>query len=1427
MFDLLRLNCSLYGVNAELFNCGLAAEEKNADFTFYPKFSFLSGLYADALEDRELVRSYIRLTTQAGSEGAQTATTSHEIEELLDERFREERLNVRLRTLSSVLHEYDVERIDLLKINVEKSEHEVLAGIADEDWSKVGQIAMELHDIEGRLDEITSLLVRHGFELTVEKDWSLEGTMNVYYVYGVRTGRNGDQSWIQPAAYEPVLTAAALDGFLREQLPQYMIPGAFVLLDELPLTPNGKVDRKALPAPLTAGPDTGTFVAPRTSVEEIISSIWADVLNISTVGVYDNFFDLGGHSLLLTQVIARVNNLFKTEVPLRVLFERPTVAGLAERVAINSAGEIQRPPLSRVERTGNMPLSFAQQRLWFIEQLQPGTPLYNVPSAVRLTGRLDVACLQNTLQEVIRRHEVFRTVFGVVEGQPAQVIVPDTQVTLSVVDLTSLPFSETLVQQLLQAEAARPFDLAQGPLLRATLLRLAVDEHVLLFTMHHIISDAWSMGLLVSEVATLYEAFLKDKPSPLPELAIQYADYSVWQREWLQGEALEQQVEYWRKQLAGAPAELELPTDHIRPAVQSHRGASQRMVLAESLTEELRKLSRREEVTLFMTLLAAWSVLLGRYAGVEEVTVGTPIAGRTRAELEGLIGFFVNTLALRVKWESDWRVTDLLRAVREACLEGYSHQELPFEKLVEELQPERSLSRTPLFQVMLVLQNAPFKVLALPGLALQPIEVEGTTAKFDLTLTVGEGEHQLAAELEYNTDIFEAETIGRMFSHLEIVLRRMTADPLTLIRDLPLLTEAEREQLLYQWNETGASVPAQTIHELFEAQVERTPDAPALVFEDERLTYRELNARANQLAHYLREVGVGPETLVGLMLERSVEMAVSVLGVLKAGGAYLPLDPQYPRERLAFMLENTPPKVLMTHHRFLDDLPEQQSAIVITENDWQIIAQESQINLPNVAEPDNLLYVIYTSGSTGRPKGIGLSHRALTNLIWWHLDNLATGLKTLQFASLSFDASFHEMFAAWCSGGTLFLISETLRLDVSALSSYVLEKGIEKLILPVVVLQQMAQEYDYRNVYPRSFKEVTTTGEQMQITKPVVSLFEELPECVLHNHYGPAETHVVTALTLGDDRHQWLKYPTIGRPIANTQIYILDNGMKPVPINTIGELFIGGVSLARGYLNNPELTAERFIPDPFSKDAGARLYSTGDRARYLAGGQIEFLGRIDHQIKIRGYRVEPGEIETVLLQHPSVRETVVQAMQEESGQLRLVAYVVVQNDDPQSAPKVDELRQHLRQHLPEYMIPGVFVLLDGLPLTPNGKVDRKALPAPLTIRPELSSTFVAPQTALERVVAGIWAEVLGLDGIGLYDNFFDLGGHSMLATKLTFKVREALLIDLPLSSLFESPTVEGQVSIIAQLWGDPDTAEKAAETYLEVEHLAAGGMKNL
>jgi amino acid adenylation domain-containing protein/non-ribosomal peptide synthase protein (TIGR01720 family)/FkbM family methyltransferase len=1379
VFELLRLNCSLYGVNAEVFNYGLAAEEKEADFTFYPKFSFLSGLYADPLEEKKLVKSFIRSDGQTGRETVMTS----DIEDLLDERFRGETLRVGLRNLSSVLHEHDVERIDLLKINVEKSEYKVLAGIASKDWAKVGQVVLELHDVEGRLDAVTRLLSRQGFELTVERDWSLESTMNVYYVYGVRPGRSDDRSSTVPAAYEPVLISGALREFLSERLPEYMIPGAFVLLEELPLTPNGKVDRKALPTPVAPGSDSGSFVAPRTSVEEIIAGIWADILKISTVGVYDNFFERGGHSLLGMQVIARVNDLFKTEVPLRVLFEQPTVAGLAERVeSLISTGDTQRVPLSRIERTGIMPLSFAQQRLWFIEQFQPGTPLYNVPSTIRLTGRLDVACLRDTLQEVVRRHEIFRTVFDVVEGQPVQVIVPEAQVKLALIDLSSISSSEFTARQLIEAEAARTFDLAQGPLLRATLLRLNASEHVLLFTMHHIISDAWSMGVLVKEVAALYQAFLKGESSPLPELPVQYADYAVWQREWLQGEVLERQVEYWREQLADAPAELALRTDRARPPVQSHRGASQRVVLPESLTGELRELSRREGVTLFMTLLAGWSVLLGRYAGVQDVTVGTLIAGRTRAEVEPLIGFFINTLALRVKWQSDWTVTELLRAVREVCLGGYSHQELPFEKLVEELQPERNLSRTPIFQVMLVLQNAPFEALELPGLELQPIKLEGTTALFDLTLLLSEEGRGIAGPLTYNTDIFEAETIERMLSQLEILLAGMAADPTTRLSDLPLLSAAEREQLLYQWNETEIEFPAQTIHELFEAQVERTPDALALVSEDEQLTYRELNERANQLAHYLRELGVGAEQLVGLLMERSVGMVVSLLGVLKAGGAYLPLDPAYPEARLNYMLTDAGVSVLLTEPWLLARLGgEPGCRVVFVEQEWGTIGQQTAANVVSGVSAANLAYVIYTSGSTGQPKGVMITHGAISNHMQWSQQRypFQSDDVLLQKTSFGFDASVWEFFAPLLAGVQLMLARPGGHQDSQYLVEVMQQHQVSDLQVVPSLLRLLVGEPGLAGCV--SLRRIFAGGERLTV-ELAQQLWQRLPEVELINFYGPTEA-TINATCWQCEREA--ETVPIGRPLANLQIFIVDKQQRPVPIGAAGELLIGGAGLARGYLGAPDRTAEKFIPHPFSHESGARLYRTGDEARYRADGTVEYLGRKDKQVKLRGYRIELEEIEVKLRAHAAVKDAVMLVREDDREHARLVGYIV---PAPGLEVTASELRQHLNGALPDYMIPSAFVLLDALPLTPNGKLDHKALPLTDGSSPVSKSSFAAPQSPAEQTLARIWGEVLGLEKVGIHDNFFELGGDSILAIQIVARASKAGL-RLRTRQLFQHQTI--------------------------------------
>jgi amino acid adenylation domain-containing protein/non-ribosomal peptide synthase protein (TIGR01720 family) len=1174
-----------------------------------------------------------------------------------------------------------------------------------------------------------------------------------------------------------------LRSFLREKLPEYMLPSSFEYLEELPLTPNGKVDRRSLPIPDQTRPEVGEYIAPRTPTEEILVSLWSRLFGVKRIGVSDNFFELGGHSLLATQMISWVRESFMVEIPLATLFEQPTIASFATRVesALKTGPELIAPRLEPAPRTQVLPLSFAQQRLWFIEQLQPGTPLYNIYIPLRLTGQLNISALANTLTEVVRRHEALRTTFPLENGQPVQVVHPAEPLKLPLIDLRALSISESFAERLVHEEAARPFDLEQGPLLRATLLRLGAGEHVLLFTMHHIISDAWSMGLLVSEVAALYGAFLKGEASPLPELAIQYADYAVWQREWLQGEVLEQQVGYWREQLAGAPAELALPSDKRRPAVQSYRGATERIVLEESLSEALKQVSQAEGVTLFMSLLAGWSLLLGRYAGVEEVMVGTFIAGRTRAEVEQLIGFFVNTLVLRVRWESKWTVGELLREVREISLGGYSHQEMPFEKLVEKMQPERSLSRTPLFQVMLVLQNAPFGRLELPGLEVEAVESAGTTAKFDLTLTLSEEERVIAGSLNYNTEIFEGETIRRMLRHLETVLRAMTADPTSRLNDLPLLSEAERHQLLCEWNQTTTPYPRQCLHQLFEAQVERTPDAVALAFEAERLTYRELNGRANQLAHYLRELGVGAELVVGLMLERSVEMVVSLLGVLKAGAAYLPLDPGYPEARLSYMLADAGVRVLLTEQRLLERMGEPGCQVVCVEQEWAAIAKRSAANVVSGVSAANLAYVIYTSGSTGQPKGVMTTHGAISNHMQWLQQSypLQGEDVVLQKTAFGFDASVWEFYAPLLAGARLVIARTGGHQDAQYVVELLLQQQVSIVQGVPSWLRLLVDEPGLEACV--GLRRVFSGGERLTV-ELAGQLWQRLPEVELINLYGPTEATINA--TYWRCETEAGEVP-IGRPLANLQCFILDQQQKLVPIGVAGELLIGGVGLARGYMGAADRTAEKFIPHPFSQEPGARLYRTGDEARYRADGAIEYLGRKDKQVKLRGYRIELEEIEMKLRQHASVKDVVVLVREEAGAHARLVGYIV---PAPGLEVSVSELRQHLNGTLPDYMIPAAFVLLDALPLMPNGKLDHKALPAPDASGAVAKSNFAAPQSHVEQMFARIWAEALGLEQVGIHDNFFELGGDSILAIQIVSRTSKAGL-HLTTRQLFQHQTI--------------------------------------
>ncbi|HEY0022712.1 MAG TPA: non-ribosomal peptide synthase/polyketide synthase [Longimicrobium sp.] len=1175
-------------------------------------------------------------------------------------------------------------------------------------------------------------------------------------------------------ALVPALREAA-----RARLPEYMVPSAFVVLEAFPVTPNGKVDRAALPAPDTLGSGAGTYVAPRTPAEERMAAIWAEVLGVERVGGEDNFFDLGGHSLLATQLVSRVRETFGTELPLRAVFEAPTLAELAGRVEALRAetlGDASVPPVVPVPRDGSpLPLSFAQERLWFIDRLEPGSTAYNLPGAWRLGGALDHAALERTLGEIVRRHEALRTVFAEVDGSPVQVIAPFAGFELPVEDLSGLSEADraAAARRRTGEEALRPFDLAAGPLFRAALLRLGADDHLLLISMHHIVSDGWSMGVLFGELSALYEAFARGDASPLPELPVQYADYAVWQRE-RAGEVLDRQLAYWRERMAGAPELLELPSDHPRAAVQTFRGATVPVELSAELLERLQALGRSEGATLYMTLLSAFQVLLGRYAGSDDVVVGSPIAGRTRGEVEGLIGFFVNTLVLRTDLSGDPGFRDVLRQVREATLGAYAHQEVPFERLVAELQPERSLSHSPLFQVMFTLQDVGSGGAALPGLEVSGGGAAMEVAKFDLSLTLAATPQGLRGGLNYSTDLFERGTVERLLGHLERVLEQVAADADVRLSRLELLSADERGLVVDAWNRTEADYSADgCIHEQFEAQAARTPDAVAVRFREESLTYGKLNERANRLAHHLAGLGVGAETRVAICLEPGPEMVVSVLAVLKAGGAYVPLDPAYPAERLAFMLADAAVPVLVTQESLRAALSLSDGVAVVSV-DRDSVAAKSAENPERSVSPGHLAYVIYTSGSTGTPKGVLVQHGSLANLLATTREAFGVDEGDLMpaMASYAFDIWLFEALLPLTSGAAVRLVERERVMDVPAL---VQEIADATLVHAVPALMRQLVQAERETPRLARLRRAFVGGDRVAADL-LAEMREALPGAESHVLYGPTEgtilasTHPVDGVVFG--------HP-IGRPLGNVRLYVCNVQSGAQPVGVPGELLIGGAGVARGYLGRPGLTAERFIPDPFSADPGARLYRTGDRARWRADGTLEFLGRVDTQVKVRGFRIEPGEIEAVLRAHEDVTDCVVVA-REDAGDQRLVAYVT-------GGVEAEELREHLRRSLPEYMVPAAFVVLDALPLTPNGKLDRKALPAPDYAAQ--ADQYLAPRTPAEEVLAGIWAEVLRLEQVGVTESFFELGGHSLLATRVVSAVREAFGVELPLRALFEGPTV--------------------------------------
>ena len=1046
------------------------------------------------------------------------------------------------------------------------------------------------------------------------------------------------------------------------------------------------------------------------------------------------------------------------------------------------------------DNSAESPLSFAQERLWFIEQFTPQNFAYNIPVALRIEGFLDTGVLEQSLQEIIRRHQTLRSKFNINEGQPIQITFPDFNLLIHRVSLESIEKDkhQSLTMQMALEESQVPFNLMQDSLIRAKLICLSAQEHVLLLTMHHVIADGWSLGVLIEELAALYEAFSIGQPSPLPTLPIQYGDFAVWQRQQLQGEILDLKLDYWKQKLDGASPVLDLPTDRPRPAMQTFKGAKIPLNLSKTLLEDLKSLSQQRGVTLFITLLAAFKVLLYRYTGQEDILVGSPVAGRNQSEAENLIGFFINMLVLRTDLSGNPTFSDYLNRLRETVLEAYNYQEVPFEKLVETLKLNRDLSYSPIFQVMFALQNTPMPSLEFSDLTLSPLPIDNGTAKFDLTLDLSETPDGIEGFIEYNTDLFDADTIDRMGGHFQTLLEGIIVKPDQCICDLPLLTKAERHQLLVEWNDTETDYPRdKCIHQLFEEQVERTPDAIALVFEGEQLSYCQLNQRANQLAHYLQKLGVKPEVRVGTCVERSLEMVIGLLGILKAGGSYVPFDPDYPKERLQFMIEDADVPVLLAQKHLLDRLAFNQAQVVVLDADWATIGQENTNNPEFVSSADNAAYVIYTSGSTGQPKGVINTHQGICNRLLWMQDTyqLKANDRILQKTPFSFDVSVWEFFWPLITGASLVVAKPGGHRDSAYLVKLITQQQITTVHFVPSMLRIFLAEEDLATC--SCLRQVICSGEALSVELQE-SFFTQMNSTKLSNLYGPTEAAVDVTFWECLPQYQGRSVP-IGRPIANTQIYILDFSLQPVPIGVTGELHIGGVNLARGYHNLPDLTTEKFISNPFKKSKSERLYKTGDLARYLPDGNIEYIGRSDHQIKMRGFRIELGEIEAVLNQHPSVGETIVAVSEDVCSDLRLVGYIVVNG---QTSLTDRDLRSFLLGKLPEYMLPSAFVFLESLPLTSNGKVDRRSLPSPTL---DLKSSFVAPRHQVEEIVARIWSEVLKLDRVGIHDNFFELGGHSLLAMQVVSRLRKTFDVEFPLRSLFETPTVANLAVSIEQL----------------------------
>ncbi len=1384
VFDYLDKNRKLYGVKGKAFSLALLDREQDISFTYYPQMSIVSGIGNNQEKVKEVVRAYIESTSDQQLEQA-------DMDALLAARLHYQEVTCHAKTLSQVIAEEGIQQIDLLKIDVENAEHLVLAGISDADWSRINNLVVEVHDAGNRVALTRDMLITKGFTVYTEKEEVLSGNHWLYNLYAVRDTRQQGlpvQDMQHPARAAEWRTPADFILQLRQHtekhLPPYMVPAQFILMAEFPVTPNGKIDKAALPAEGAENAST-IYAPPRNAVEAKLAGLWQTLLHIEQVGIHDNFFAKGGHSLLAMRLVAAIRREYHIELPVKIIFDNPVLAALAEKLGQYAPSVL--PPITVRTAQERVPLSFYQERLWFTDKLQGSQP-YQLPWLFNLKGALSVTALENAFRQIVERHEVLRTAIHEEEGIGYQVIRPAggwqmQQINAVEILLMGFPAPEAYLSALLE----EPFDLSAGNMLRVTLVKMPGDEYLLFVVLHHIAFDAWSVSIMVEELVSLYRSYTTGSEAVLKELPVQYADYACWQRNYLDSGVLDNHIAYWRQQLEGVEP-LALLTDHPRSAGQHFAGAMVSTAISKTMQDKITALGQQEGTTLFMTLLTVFKVLLYRYTGQEDICVGTSIAARPQREVEDLIGFFVNTLALRSQVDGNQTFRELLQQVKQTTLDAYAHQDVPFEKVVEALGVERELNRNPLFQVILVLENVPVPgVLDLGNASLTHQPFGGIISKFDITLGVAETATGLELNMTYRKDLFREDTMEAMLQHYVRLLDAAVNQTDSRIGYFSLPDKAEEAALL-SLNAITVDYPVnKTVTELFTEQALRVPDAVALVYGEEKLTYRQLEENTNQLAHYLRRRGVEADQPVPICLERGIAMMTGILAIMKAGGAYVPIDPDFPDSRIRFVLEETAPKVVITGqdeyeriHNIVDDGPLKTGTLVMDMDADSLLVSLEPSTVPDAGiHPGNLAYMIYTSGSTGQPKGVMIEHRHLVDYVYG-LES-KTGIWACQsfalVSTLAADLGNTVLYSAWLSGGTLHVCSRSTINDGSLMLDYFRQHRIA--CLKIVPSHWKALCIGEELLLPE--KLLIFGGEALQ--QQVVERIDASGNgCEVINHYGPTETTIGKLLHQYNPAQSYNHNIPIGRPFSNTTVYVLSQYNTICPIGVPGEICVSGSGVARGYFNQPALTAEKFTADPFN--TGARLYRTGDRGRLLPGGAIEYLGRVDDQVKIRGYRIELGEVEQALRSLPAVAEAVVLAKEDDKGDKRLAAYVVANGLFDR-----EEIIAALRERLPEYMIPALVIPVEAIPLTANGKVNRKRL---LEIDPgtAVSLHYTSPRNETEIAFTALWQELLDTERIGIYDNFFELGGDSIIAIQLVSRARRSGY-ELQVGDIFEYQTIAG------------------------------------